>query len=285
MSILDRLFILLQHCMPQQLLSRLTGLLADIETQWIKNFLIKTFIAQYKVDMSEAQYADAAQYTSFNEFFTRSLKSGLRPVDPAVSSIVSPADGVVSEAGLIDKTTLLQAKGQHYDLQMLLGGDAVLAKPFENGSFATIYLSPKDYHRVHMPAQGTLLKSIYVPGELFSVNQTTANYVPQLFARNERLICFFDGPNGAFVVILVGALIVAGIETVWSGQVAPKSKTICTADYSQAITLNRGDEMGRFKLGSTVILLFPEKSAAWSDEIIAGHEVKMGSRIGSMLAQ
>ncbi|MDA8789944.1 archaetidylserine decarboxylase, partial [Pseudomonadales bacterium] len=158
MSILDRLFILLQHCMPQQLLSRLTGLLADIETQWIKNFLIKTFIAQYKVDMSEAQYADAAQYTSFNEFFTRSLKSGLRPVDPAVSSIVSPADGVVSEAGLIDKTTLLQAKGQHYDLQMLLGGDAVLAKPFENGSFATIYLSPKDYHRVHMPAQGTLLK-------------------------------------------------------------------------------------------------------------------------------
>ncbi|MDA8965210.1 archaetidylserine decarboxylase [Pseudomonadales bacterium] len=282
---LDRLFILLQHCMPQQLLSRLTGLLADIETQWIKNFLIKTFIAQYKVDMSEAQYADAAQYTSFNEFFTRSLKSGLRPVDPAVSSIVSPADGVVSEAGLIDKTTLLQAKGQHYDLQMLLGGDAVLAKPFENGSFATIYLSPKDYHRVHMPAQGTLLKSIYVPGELFSVNQTTANYVPQLFARNERLICFFDGPNGAFVVILVGALIVAGIETVWSGQVAPKSKTICTTDYSQAITLNRGDEMGRFKLGSTVILLFPEKSAAWSDEIIAGHEVKMGSRIGSMLAQ
>lgn len=285
MSILDRLFIWLQYCMPKQLLSRLVGLLADIEIQWIKNLLIKIFIAQYQVDMSEAQYADAAKYTSFNEFFTRSLKIGLRPIDPTLSSIVSPADGVVSEAGLINQSTLFQAKGQHYNLQMLLGGDTALAEPFENGSFATIYLSPKDYHRVHMPAQGTLRKSIYVPGKLFSVNQTTANHVPQLFARNERLICFFDGPNGAFVVILVGALIVAGIETVWSGQVAPKSKKICTTDYSQAITLNRGDEMGRFKLGSTVILLFPEKSAAWGDEIIAGHGVKVGSRIGSILAQ
>ena len=282
MSLTAKLFIALQHCLPQHLLSRGIGYLADSRVNWLKNFLINRFIAQYNVDMSEAQFADAADYPSFNAFFTRSLKPESRQLDAVANNIASPADGVISEAGSIQGDTLLQAKGQHYDLKMLLGGDLALANQFGHGKFATIYLSPSDYHRVHMPLEGTLRKSIYVPGKLFSVNQTTADHVPNLFARNERLVCIFDGPTGPFAMILVGALIVAGIETVWSGQVTPLSKLACSTDYSKAITLARGAEMGRFKLGSTVILLFGQNAAHWQTNIAAGSVVRVGEAIGAL---
>jgi len=282
MNIPDRLFITLQYCLPQKLLSRMVGMLAECRSPWLKNLLIKAFIARYKVNMDEAQHAEAEDYVNFNEFFTRSLKPDSRQLDTTPNSIVSPADGLISEAGSIQGDMLLQAKGQHYRLKSLLGGDAKLASDFTNGKFATIYLSPRDYHRVHMPSDGILRKSIYVPGKLFSVNQATANHVPDLFARNERLVCVFDGPTGSYAIILVGAMIVGGIETVWGGQVAPPGKTACITDYASAIELLRGAEMGRFKLGSTVILLFGGKSVQWHEQIKAGQNVRVGEAIAAL---
>lgn len=234
--------------------------------------------------MSEALQEDPTAYANFNDFFTRELKPGAREILADPTQLVSPADGAISELGLLEHGQLLQAKGINYSLTRLLGGNLEKAKPFMGGSFATIYLSPKDYHRVHMPLQGRLLETIYVPGKLFSVNQATADNVPGLFARNERLVCFFETPVGPMALILVGAMIVAGIETVWDGQVAPPAHKLTLKDFSnpQPVVLEKGQEMGRFKLGSTAILVFGPGAVEWREELQNGTPVKLGEALASL---
>lgn len=279
---LDRLFVFLQYILPQHCLSRLTGRLAECRIPWLKNTLIKAFATHFVVNMQEAERENLRDYDNFNDFFTRALKPDARAICPEPTSIVSPADGAVSEIGDIELGSVLQAKGQSYSLISLLGGDPGLCNTLMGGKFATIYLSPRDYHRVHMPCQGKLVRTTYVPGALFSVNQTTANYVPGLFARNERLVCEFEGEHGCFVVILVGAMIVAGIETVWAGDVAPVKPRLNQQNFLQQeeILLQKGDEMGRFKLGSTAIVLFPENTVEWHEKLRNGSALKMGQAIG-----
>ena len=276
----DKLFILLQHLLPQHLLSRAVGYLAESRCNWIKRPFIKLFARQYKVNMSEAVIEDLEQFENFNAFFTRELKPGMRPLDEA--GVVSPADGAISQIGPIDYGRVLQAKGRGYGLSTLLGGHADLAEQFINGRFTTIYLSPSDYHRVHMPVTGTLRETIYVPGDLYSVNQTTAEGVDNLFARNERLVAIFDTEYGPMAMILVGAMIVAGIETVWAGQVAPPQKNSWRLDHSKPVApviLEKGEEMGRFKLGSTVILLFGKDAIEWCDSLKAEDPVRLGQAL------
>ena len=282
---MDALFILLQHLLPQHLLSRLTGWLAENRTPWLKNFLIERFAAHFEVDMTEAADPELANYCNFNAFFTRALREGARPIAADSGSIVSPADGAISQLGSIEQGRIFQAKGLDYSVDELLGGDQSRAGAFHRGSFATIYLSPRDYHRVHMPIAGELNAQTYVPGELFSVNQTTAAKVPRLFARNERLICYFDTAAGPVAVVLVGAMIVAGIETVWCGRVAPPSRQPRTVDYRRppaALRLAKGEEMGRFKLGSTVILLFPEAAIEWQPSLAVNHALTLGQTIATI---
>jgi len=277
------LFILFQQIVPQHLLSRLVGLLAESTQPWLKNWLIKRFIAHFNVDMSEAKEPLPQAYANFNAFFTRELKENARKITLDENLVISPADGAISEIGKVECGRILQAKGRGYSLTALLGGDDERARPFIDGRFATIYLSPRDYHRVHMPAGAVLKESIYVPGDLYSVNQTTADNVDSLFARNERLISIFETEQGPMAMILVGAMIVAGIETVWSGQVAPPPKTprkIFSTQADTAIRLEQGAEMGRFKLGSTVILLFPDQAVEWIDSLRAGTAVRLGEVIG-----
>ena len=277
------LFILFQQIVPQHLLSRLVGLLAESTQPWLKNWLIKRFIAHFNVDMSEAKEPLPQAYANFNAFFTRELKENARKITLDENLVISPADGAISEIGKVEFGRILQAKGRGYSLTALLGGDDERARPFIDGRFATIYLSPRDYHRVHMPAGAVLKESIYVPGDLYSVNQTTADNVDSLFARNERLISIFETEQGPMAMILVGAMIVAGIETVWSGQVAPPPKTprkIFSTQADTAIRLEQGAEMGRFKLGSTVILLFPDQAVEWIDSLRAGTAVRLGEVIG-----
>tara|TARA_Y100001934_G_scaffold246681_1_gene305931 strand:- start:862 stop:1701 length:840 start_codon:yes stop_codon:yes gene_type:complete len=277
---LDTAFIILQYLLPQHLLSRLVGKLAECRLPWLKNLLIRRFITQYKVDMSEAVESAPEAYANFNAFFTRALKDGARPI--ADAPVVCPADGAISQLGEINRGRIFQAKGQDYSLQTLLGDDKALTAEFDGGSFATIYLSPRDYHRVHMPVDGTLRSMTYVPGKLFSVNTTTAENVRSLFARNERAICVFDTEFGPMAMILVGAMIVAGIETVWDGQVAPPPRQLTTRSYPQeAPTLKKGEEMGRFKLGSTVILLFGKDKIDWLDKF----EALTPTRLGEALAE
>lgn len=280
----ESLFALLQKILPQHLLSRITGRLADSEISHIKNPLIKLFINHFDVVLHEAKVEDYRNFKNFNAFFTRELKEGSREISRAPNTVASPADGAISEIGDIELGSIMQAKGQSYSLMSLLAGDSELCNKVLGGKFATIYLSPKDYHRVHMPIDGTLKRMTYVPGKLFSVNQATANQIPGLFARNERLICEFEGTQGPFVMILVGAMIVAGIETIWAGQVAPVTPKLKSIDYSNMkdITLKKGDEMGRFQLGSTVILLFPEKTVAWESELKNATPLKMGECIASI---
>lgn len=278
----ERLFIFIQYCLPQHTLSRLIGYLADSENPWLKSKLIQLFSHFFPINIAEAAPDNYEQYASFNAFFTRALKPGARPIVQEPNAIASPADGAISEIGIIKNDQLLQAKGHHYSLLALLGGDTALAEQFNNGAFATIYLSPKDYHRVHMPLAGTLQQTRYVPGKLFSVNQTTANNVPGLFARNERLICVFDTDSGPMIVILVGAMIVAAIETVWAGQVAPQAKKITAIDMTQTIALDKGGEMGRFKLGSTAIVLFPENTVAWNESLTNGTPIQLGELLGTV---
>ena len=280
----NTLFILFQHIVPQHLLSRWVGKLASCRKSSVKNWLINRFIKQFNVDMSEAEREHVDQYEHFNDFFTRTLKEGSRPINAEQDAIVSPADGAVSEIGELEYSRILQAKGRGYSLTSLLGGSETLSSAFINGSFATIYLSPRDYHRVHMPVAGCLKEAFYIPGDLYSVNQTTADNVDNLFARNERLVCVFDTDKGPMAMILVGAMIVAGIETIWSGQVAPiKREPIKVFDTQgdTPVLLGKGDEMGRFKLGSTVILLFPEGVTNWQETLKAGSALKMGEKIGS----
>lgn len=278
---LDSLFVASQYVLPQHALSRTVGKLARSETPWLKNNLIKAFSKRFGISLAEAEIEDINEFSSFNAFFTRALKADARPIDADNNSICSPADGAVSQCGKLQTDSVLQAKGSYYSATQLLGGDEALAQEFTDGNFATIYLSPKDYHRVHMPFTGTLRRMIYIPGKLFSVNNATANQVPDLFARNERAVCIFDTDAGPMAVILVGAMIVAAIETVFAGQLAPQTEQI--TDYQdQNITLKKGEELGRFLLGSTVILLYPKDAIAWESHLTAGQTLKMGTRIGSL---
>jgi phosphatidylserine decarboxylase len=285
MALPDTVFTNLQKVIPQHLLSRLVGKVAASHHRIIKNTFINWFVKQYQVDLSEAKIETAQGFANFNDFFTRELKDGRREITRAPNTIASPADGAISELGKIELGSLLQAKGQHYSLVQLLAGNAEQCNRYMDGDFATIYLSPKDYHRVHMPIDGTLKSMTYVPGDLFSVNQATANHIPGLFARNERLICEFISANGDFIMILVGAMIVAGIETVWAGHVAPVRPELKTTDFAdrQAINLKKGEEMGRFKLGSTVILLFQHKTVGFDQGLSNGSALRMGEEIGSIV--
>lgn len=278
----DRAFITLQKFLPQHGLSRLIGRFAASEHPLIKDGLIRRFAHRYDIDMSLAADADLGSYPSFNAFFTRALKDGVRPIDMAPDSIACPADGAISQLGQIDGDAVFQAKGQSFSLQQLIG-DAELAAPFAGGSFATVYLSPRDYHRVHMPLAGTLTATVYVPGELFSVNAVTADHVPGLFARNERMVCLFDvhhqGQPLRMAVVLVGAMIVAGIETVATGRATPNSPL---SHQQHDLRLEKGAELGRFYLGSTAIVVLPAGAAEWLDTLKAGSPVRMGEKIGSL---
>lgn len=275
------LFIALQRLLPKHALSRLIAKLAESKNQWLKNLLINRAIKTFNINMDEALSDDLESYESFNAFFTRELKPEVRPLDIRSKVITSPADGVISQAGKISKNKILQAKNREYSLAQLVG-DSTQAKQYENGLFSTIYLSPKDYHRVHIPTEGQLLSTRYIPGELFSVNQQTANMVPNLFARNERLVCEFKSESlGHFSVIFVGAMLVAGIETVWGGMEKPGPGVVRENDYSeQNISFAKGDEIGRFVFGSTVILLFPENAMSLEKTIQSLTPVKMGEKIG-----
>lgn len=277
-----------QYILPQQGLSRLVALFAYATTPWLKNFFIKRFIARYGVDMSQAQQPDPEQYPHFNAFFTRAIYSDLRPVVADDSAIASPVDGCISQVGRINDGRVFQAKGFDFSLLSLLGGSEKWEKIFNAGSFATLYLSPKDYHRVHMPCDGELQEMIYIPGRLFSVNRQSVAGIPNLFARNERVVTCYSMDNGGYMaVILVGALIVAGIETVWAGLIAPTSrKTIQSCSYSnEPIRLKKGDELGRFQLGSTVIVLFSSPPGVeWSADMVANRPVIMGEMLGKRLS-
>jgi len=250
--------LILQTLLPQHHLSRLVGWLArQTQPRWLPQLLIRLFMRSYGISLDEAAANDAADYPHFNAFFTRALQPGARPL--AGSRYVAPADGEVSQIGNIDAGSLIQAKGRHYNVTALLGGDEVAAQAYQEGSFATVYLSPKDYHRIHMPITGTLRRTSYVPGDLFAVNLSTAAAVDGLFARNERLICHFETADGPLVMVLVGAIIVAGIETVWGGVESPQPEGVRETRWeaTEGPTLAAGDEVGRFFLGSTVILLSP----------------------------
>ena len=275
----SKAFIGFQHVAPQHTLSRLVGLLAASESPFIKSTFIRTFHQRYQIDMSLAENEDLSSYASFNDFFTRSLKQGVRAVDSTASSVVSPADGAISQLGHIDGDAVFQAKGQSFSVKQLVG-NTELAQPFVGGEFATVYLSPKDYHRVHMPFAGTLTDTIYVPGELFSVNTVTAENVPALFARNERLVCLFDTSVGRMAVVLVGAMIVAGIETVATGKIKPSGQL---EHRKHNLPLDKGAELGRFYLGSTAIVLFEPNKMNWLSQFKAESVVNMGQAIGTTL--
>lgn len=282
-SMKDRLFILSQYLLPHHLLSRLAGCVAECRVRWFKNAFTEWFARRYQVDMSQALVEDLTSYEHFNAFFTRALKPDARPLDTTPGAILSPADGAISQLGPIDHGRILQAKGHSFSVLELLGGDPKLSAPFMGGEFATVYLSPKDYHRVHMPLAGTLREMVYVPGRIFSVNQTTAENVPELFARNERVVCLFDTERGPMAVVLVGAMIVASVETVWAGLVTPPKRELKTFRYDEAarapIHLEKGAEMGRFKLGSTAIVLFGPDQVKWVEQLKAGSSVQMGQAL------
>ncbi len=275
-----KLFALSQYPLPHHWISRAAHWLADCENPAVKNRIIRWFAKRYQIDMQDALEEDLSAYPSFNAFFTRALKPGARPLPDDAKAICCPADGAISQLGQIENGRIFQAKGHRYSLTQLLGGDPELADRFMDGTFATIYLSPRDYHRVHMPATGVLEQMLYVPGRLFSVNQSTAENIPGLFARNERVVTLFNTEQGPMAVILVGAMIVASIETVWAGQVTPLPLQVTRQRYQNALSLQQGEEMGRFKLGSTAIILFPKDSACWNPELTSGTAVRMGESLG-----
>ena len=268
--------------LPQHAISRLTYKLTRIEAPWFKNAFIRWFADTYRVDWSEARYQRPEDYPTFNAFFTRELRAGARPLEGDESTVVSPADGHISQVGGIDRDAVFQAKGHSFSVVELLGGDQQRAAPFRDGSFITVYLSPRDYHRVHMPLGGKLRETVYVPGRLFSVAAHTVRTVPRLFARNERLVTLFDGDAGPMAVVLVGAINVAAIETVWSGLVTPPPRPrVEVHDMTQAgIELARGEEMGRFNMGSTVIVLFGKDRGEWLDNLATEQPLRMGQALG-----
>lgn len=277
------LFIGLQFILPHHLLSRVIGWFAGCRLAVLKNLIIRVFIRIYGVDMSEAEHSNIGNYASFNHFFTRALQDDARPVNSTPGGIICPVDGFISAAGVIEHRQIFQAKGRNYSLHSLLGGDEVMTGLFENGQFLTAYLSPRDYHRIHMPETGTLETMTFIPGRLFSVNPTTCEGIDNLFARNERVVCLFNTQIGPMAVILIGAMIVASIETVWAGRIRPTTRSIQTTSYAQenpSIRLDQGVEIGRFLLGSTVIVLFGPDCMNWQDDLHTGKPVRMGELIG-----
>jgi phosphatidylserine decarboxylase len=277
--LIHRLKVLPQYLLPKQLLTTLAGHFASQARGKTTTSVIRWFVKKYQVNMAEALNPNINSYATFNDFFTRALKPGARVISAA--ELISPVDGAISQFGAIEFDQIYQAKGHSYSTTALVGGDQTLAAQFQNGSFATLYLSPKDYHRIHMPCDGRLIRMIYVPGDLFSVNPTTARGVPGLFARNERVVCVFETDNGPFVLVLVGATIVGSMATVWHGQInPPRSADIREWRYDdELISLKQGDEMGRFMLGSTVVMLFPEsrsKTMAFKPSWTAGGAIQLG---------
>ena len=280
---MSRLFSLIQYFLPHHFITKLMGVMAD--SKFPKMFLIKLFIKIYNIDMTEARNNSIDQYPNFNAFFTRELHEGARPIDNDPSVIVSPADGNLLAAGVINGDQLIQAKNHYFSSNDLLGGKVSLSKTFNNGNFATIYLSPKDYHRVHMPLEGSLLQTIHIPGRLFSVGYNTSSNIPNLFARNERLVCVFSTDSGLFCLILVGAMIVGSIKTAWANETPkiltmPKIREIDYQSRETSVDLEKGAEVGRFELGSTVIVLFEQKLMQFNSNIMAGKPIRMGESLG-----
>jgi len=277
----DRSAVLPQYILPKQALTVFAGKIAGAQAGHLTTRLIRWFVARYEVNMAEAANSDIASYQSFNEFFSRPLRDGARPL--AKADFICPVDGVISQFGAIERDQIFQAKGYHYSTTALVGGDAELAAKFQDGSFATLYLSPKDYHRIHLPCDGKLTRMIYVPGELFSVNPTTARGVPGLFARNERVVCVFESKQGPLILVLVGATIVGSMATVWHGIVnPPRTGQVREWQYqNQPVVLKKGEEMGRFLLGSTVVLLFPKNTLTFNPDWSPARAVKMGEMMGS----
>lgn len=276
---LDRLQTLPQYLLPQHILSVMMHRLTRSEVRWFKNLFIRFICWWYKVDLNEAATSDLQAYPSFNAFFTRALRTGIRPVADGDDVVVSPVDGTISQLGAITDGRIIQAKGQDYSVEELLGGDSKLAEAFHGGQFATIYLSPKDYHRIHMPLAGHLTSMRYVPGKLFSVNPRTTRAVPRLFARNERVVTVFETEYGPLIQVLVGAIFVGSMEAVWAGQITPPyGDQIRDWHYSgeQAVHLNKGVEMGRFNMGSTVIVLLPPGIRAFQPHWQAGDQIRLG---------
>ena len=282
-NVSDRLAVLPQYLLPKQALTALAGKLASAQAGNLTSSVIRWFVRRYNVNMAEAANPDITSYKSFNEFFTRPLKADARPF--ADADFLCPVDGAISQFGPIEQDQIFQAKGHNYSTTALVGGDHELAAQFENGSFATLYLSPRDYHRIHMPCDGKLTRMIYVPGELFSVNPTTARGVPGLFARNERVVCVFESAFGPFVLTLVGATIVGSMATVWHGQVnPPRLPDVHEWRYKDDVTVNlkKGAEMGRFLLGSTVVMLFPKDTIAFNPEWSPTRAIRMGETMGTV---
>ena len=279
----DTLAVLPQYLIPKQALTALAGKFASARAGHTTTAVIRWFVKRYQVNMAEAANPDITSYATFNEFFTRPLKPGARPLAPA--DWVCPVDGAVSQFGAIEQDQIFQAKGHSYSTTALVGGDATLAAQFQDGHFATIYLSPRDYHRIHMPCDGVLRRMIYVPGDLFSVNPTTARGVPGLFARNERVVCVFDTAHGPLVLALVGATIVGSMATVWHGLVnPPRPGRLWEKTYEGgAVTLRQGEEMGRFLLGSTVVLLFPKSAMSFNDQWQSATPGRLGEVMASSL--
>ncbi len=282
----DNIRTLPQYILPQHFLSRCMYHLARSRWPVFKNALIKSFIKLYKVDMQSAEQEKVEQFSSFNEFFTRALKPEARVVDLTPGSISSPVDGTISQAGTIDNGRIFQAKGKFFSLGALLAREGSESSPFQNGRFCTIYLSPRDYHRIHAPCDAILTSMDYVPGRLFSVNESTTNSVDGLFARNERLLCHFDTSAGSMVVVFVGAIFVGNMQTAWHGEVNPADSTGVSsweydAAHSNNVTFKQGEEIGRFNMGSTVILLFKDGQVNWDAKMKAGQQVLMGERLGS----
>ncbi len=277
----DTLAVLPQYLMPKQALTALAGKFASAKAGNTTTAVIRWFVKRYQVNMAEAANPDIASYATFNDFFTRALKDGARPM--AQADWVSPVDGAISQFGRIEKDQIFQAKGHSYSTTALVGGDANLAAQFQDGHFATLYLSPKDYHRIHMPCDGVLRRMIYVPGDLFSVNPTTARGVPGLFARNERVVCVFDSAHGPFVLTLVGATIVGSMATVWHGLInPPRPGRLWERSYARdAVQLLQGAEMGRFLLGSTVVLLFPAGPLNFNPQWAPTGAIRMGETMAT----
>lgn len=281
---LNQLKVIWQYCLPQHLLSRLVGRVAEIRVKRIKNALIRCAISRYKINLDEAISNDINDYPTFNAFFTRELKPGVRPISDDDNEVCSPVDGTISQLGTIDHNQIFQAKGHHYSIDDLLGGKDHQPASFDEGSFATIYLAPKDYHRIHMPVSGELTRMVYVPGRLFSVNPLTTSNIPNLFARNERVICYFKTTFGTIAVIMVGAMLVASIKTPWAGIIAPhRGNDIKIWDYADN-TLNLsykcGDEIGQFCFGSTVIVLFPKQGVEFAQQLKANSSLQLGQTMG-----
>ena len=274
----------LQQFLPQHGLTKFANWLSLIQITWLKNLLIRLAIKQFKIDLNEAKQNHLDHYPHFNAFFTRALKSDARPIDANEKSMVSPADSRVSQWGDIQDDRLIQAKGKHYQLAQLLGHQEHWAKQFQSGQFITLYLSPRDYHRVHMPLDGQLLETCHIPGRLFSVSPKTLEQINSVFAGNERLVSIFQGEHGPFAVIMVGAMMVSGIETIWGGRIyPPRARAIQVLDERQRnLRLTKGEEMGRFNYGSTVILLLPQNQLQWQ-EFKLNQAIRMGEALGHHL--